>query len=247
MGRQLTKDELIASLRHSKLQTILVEGITDRKIYRWIEEDINENSDFNVDILSCGCRSVLFDVYKYCSELPNVIFIADKDTYVYTNKIPSEYSKVIFTTGYSIENDLFQGGAFVKQWFKKEDNTVFAKCLEEYIKYYAIIFEEWKKNGEISFEIKSPSQVLDDKTHDLKDVFFTHSPSQEIINYLTQSYDLLIQGHALSNIILKVLSRKTRSSKPNLDAVYEACYKSYESDCIKLLKNKVIDRLRIGI
>ncbi|MBQ3688361.1 MAG: hypothetical protein II937_00675 [Bacteroidales bacterium] len=245
MGKQLTKEELIATLQHSKLPTILVEGKTDCKIYRWIEEDINDSLEIDIDILPCSCRSVLLEVFLSCSRVKDLLFIADKDTYAYTRNIPAMYSGVIFTTGYSIENDLIQGKKFIENWLNRSDKKIFAKCLTEYIEYYATALEEWKHNISNSFEIKSPYQVLDEK-NDLKEEYKSKiSPSQDVIDYLVKDYDLLIQGHALFNLITKVICRKDRTSKPNLDAIYEICYKNYESDCIKLLKDRIKQRLHL--
>ena len=246
MGKKLevNKEELIATLKHSSLPTILVEGKTDIKIYRWLEMDLNYDNNIQVDILPCGNRDILLDVYTELSNNRNLIFVADKDKYVYTNTIPKQYQNVIFTNGYSIENDLFHGGKYIKEWFDRDDQELFFQLLNEYIVYYATVLEKWINNQNNDFEIKTPYHVLDEKNNHLKYEFLPKiHPSQNTIDYLKKGYDLLIQGHALFMLISKVLNRSDRVSKPNNDSVYEACYKSYESESIKVLKHKIKQRL----
>ncbi len=55
----LTADELVATLIHTTLPTILVEGTQDMTIYRWLENHIGLS---NTDILPCGGRNNLLAV-----------------------------------------------------------------------------------------------------------------------------------------------------------------------------------------
>jgi len=123
MGKYLTEEELVSTLKHTRIPTILVEGKDDVKIYRWLENDINESYLSHVDILPCGCRNTLMKLYALRLSFSNLVFIADKDQYVY-GTIPPEYSDIVFTTGYSIENDLYAGKR-IEDLFDTQDRTIF--------------------------------------------------------------------------------------------------------------------------
>ncbi|MCX8481078.1 MAG: hypothetical protein ORN58_04080, partial [Sediminibacterium sp.] len=99
MSLYLTEDELIAYLKNSDLNTIIVEGKDDATVYRWLEDEIG---DFNINIMPCQGRETLFKVFDRKSEINNIqiAFIADKDKYVYTG-IPKKYNDIIWTNGYS--------------------------------------------------------------------------------------------------------------------------------------------------
>lgn len=239
MGKYLTEDELRSTLKHSSIPTILVEGKDDLKIYRWIEEDINASTTIHIDIMPCGCRNTLIKLYHSRSDFHKVLFIADKDCYVYST-IPPEYSDIIFTTGYSIENDLYHGKG-IEKLFNKEDALIFKQLLDEFLEYYAREVEKYK-NGE-KFELKlSPQQIL--SNYKLKDEFKpSENPQQSTISYLKADYDLLLRGHSLFQLLNIVLTRRDRNSKPNMDSVYELCYKCYKSDCIDNIRKKVLSSL----
>lgn len=239
MGRNLTEDELISTLRHSEMPTILVEGKDDLKIFRWLEDDINALSSTHVDILPCGCRNTLLKLYKQRSTFSKVIFVADKDQYVY-GTIPPEYSDVVFTTGYSIENDLYQGKG-IENLFDKQDRAIFNKALDSYLEYYAREVEKCIKGEEFKLT-QSPQEIL--KCYLLKDEYKPQQPPQQsMVLKLKENYDLLLRGHSLFQLLLMVLTRKERLSKPNMDSIYEMCYKSYKSECILNLRNTVLSLL----
>ena len=236
MGKYLTEEELFSTLRHSHLPTILVEGKDDFKIYRWIEEELQ--TDFEVDILPCGCRSVLFSVYQNRSNLKNEIFVADKDIYVYTS-VPEKYSDIIFTNGYSIENDLYDGKR-IETMFNEQDAALFAKGLDSYVRYYAYQLKCYFNNLPSCLK-KSPQEVLHD--YELKPEFMPESDVQDVFEYIINKYDLLLRGHSLFQLLNMVLCRKARASKFNTDAVYETCYKFLESSSMNTLKQRIKDSL----
>jgi hypothetical protein len=104
----LSVDEVVATLRNSSLATLLVEGRSDMDLFCALEEICFEN---RVDILPVGGRNSLFEIFGRRSEFANtpVVFLADSDMYVFDPPAP-EFDDVIFTEGYSIENDILLGG-----------------------------------------------------------------------------------------------------------------------------------------
>ena len=102
-----TVDELVATLRRSRLPTIVVEGRDDMRIYRWIEPRV---SNVDTSVLPVGGRNKLLSIYERrneYSQLP-VAFLADRDMWLFSG-IPEQYNHIIWTLGYSIENDIYSG------------------------------------------------------------------------------------------------------------------------------------------
>lgn len=243
MGKYMSEEEIISTLKRSSIPTtIIVEGKDDVKIHRWLEEDINKSTSQQVDILPCGCRSTLLNLYKLRFDFPNnVIFIADKDYYIYTT-IPEEYSDVVFTTGYSIENDLYHGKD-IEKLFNEDDAAIFGQSMNSYLEYYAREVEKCIE-GE-NFQLKlSPQQILE--KFKLKDEYKPEkSPQESTISNLRENYDLLLRGHSLFQLLNMVLTRKGRLSKPNMDSIYEICYKYNKPASIENLKKKIISLLKL--
>ncbi len=104
----LTADILIATIKRSALPTIFVESKDDAIIYRGFESFLGIGK---IDFIQCGGRNTVLKIYERRNELSSkkIKFIADRDMWVFTS-VPAEYLEVIFTQGYSIENDLYTDG-----------------------------------------------------------------------------------------------------------------------------------------
>ena len=107
---KMTECEIISLLERSSLPiSILIEGKDDIIIYRRLEHYL----DTDVDVLGVGGRSILLSIFNKQTQgeilkNKNIIYIADKDIW-FNIGIPEAYQnpKLIFTSGYSIENDIF--------------------------------------------------------------------------------------------------------------------------------------------
>ncbi|MCI7429470.1 MAG: hypothetical protein MSS84_01080 [Bacteroidales bacterium] len=242
---------IISSINHSKLPCIIVEGESDVKIYRWILEEIGLADYFfpaNItDIIKeqGGC-STLRELYLHRNRItnPNVLFISDKDIYVYS-QIPQKYDGIIFTKGYSIENDLYEGCLLEQKLFEKEDKQLFNCVLEEFIRYYACEFQKYH-NGEKYNLRKKPESIIDKEyklNSSLLENFF--EPSKEIVDYFKNQYDLLLRGHSLFKLVGMVLHRKKRDPKYSESALYELCYKFCQSQSIKEMQEKIKEKFDV--
>jgi len=99
-------DFVLRTLRTSDLPTVVVEGEHDKQIYRWLEDLLDRP---HVNILSAKGRDNLLEIFKRRGEFKRrlpVVFMADKDKWVFSGP-PAEYDDIIWTSGYSIENDLY--------------------------------------------------------------------------------------------------------------------------------------------
>lgn len=91
-------------------------------IYRWLEHEVGIN---NANFFPCGGRDTLLKVFERRDEFKNLkcIFVADKDTFVYINP-PEKYNDIIWTNGYSIENDLYYGKG-IEQLLSIDEKDIF--------------------------------------------------------------------------------------------------------------------------
>ena len=99
--------ELVATLRNSRLPTIVVEEPSDVRIYsRWIERRLFDT--YNVDILAAGGKSNLLNLHERRSEFADlpVVFSTNQGIWLFSG-IPENYKDIVCTQGYSIENDLY--------------------------------------------------------------------------------------------------------------------------------------------
>lgn len=239
-NKYLTDDELISAINHSSEPYIIIEGPDDVMIYRWILEDINCTSMLEP---RNGCGGVK-NIYNRRNEItnPKVVFICDKDTYVYTNTIPEKYKDILYTEGYSIENDLYQGKSFEKHYFRKEDKILFEKALNEFLRYYACELEKFKNSKDFDFT-KSPESILSENylldTSKLTDY---KEPSQSSVEYIRNDYDLLLRGHSLFHLVRMIVGRKERIIKYSQKHLYDMCY-CLKSNSIIKMQNRIKELL----
>ena len=129
-GIKLSEDEMVSYLKNTFLPTILVEGSDDLSVYnRHLESKINIE---DVDILSCQGRLALLNIFKRKEEFKNakVVFVADKDMWFFDG-VPEEYkNQIVFTDGYSLENDIYVESRF-KKLLEKDDIKKFENLIKE--------------------------------------------------------------------------------------------------------------------
>ena len=208
-----TADEIIASLKHTNLPTIVVEGKDDMKIYRLLEKSLHHQ----ISILQCGGRTTLLEVFERKEEFknPNVIFIADSDMYVFSEIPPKYISDVLqFTKGYSIENDLYMDGQKMLDSAVLNHTELEKKqaILENVIKWFAFQVECDKNTGVFSCKVKevnlnSTKYMLKNKTNFAAN-FLTNQnykpASTAILADLKANYATKLRGKFLFQIYQKI-------------------------------------------
>jgi hypothetical protein len=239
MNLHLTEDEIIEYLKRSSLTTVLVEGKDDMIIYRWIEEEIGIQ---NANFMSCGGRDRLLKVFNRRNEFNHIktVFVADKDAFVY-DKTPDNLSDIIWTKGYSIENDLYQGQK-IEQLLDVNENVKFRKAISNYITYYAFEVEQYQKKLIYNFS-NHPNQILcnaQNLKQDFLDEINFESPNNETIEYLQKEYDSLLRGKSLFALLIRFLSARNRNIKHSKNSLLEHCFKMHRSDSM----NNIIEQLK---
>jgi len=195
----ISVDELISTLNHSQVPTLIVEGNDDFNIYRWIE---NRIKDLKIDVLPCTGRNNLLQMYKRKHEIrnPNVLFLADRDLWIF-GSIPEEYEGIIFTEGYSIENDIYMAArGQIEALIPDSQQELYLTALFEYTKWYCFEISNFllKKNYELDFNIK---KILDNKTKHLSQHFITErgyvKVNDEFVDQVFAQFYLKHRGKSL--------------------------------------------------
>ena len=213
MRTQVTLDELIGYLKKSSLPTILVEGNDDIIVFRKLENEIGIG---NADVLQCGGRLTLFKMFERRQEYSNLktAFIADRDMFVFST-IPPQYQAIIFTAGYSIENDLLSRYEFHRLFESSEPND-FQQLINAIIPWFAFEVSEHLAGREHQVD-KHPNELVPEGTNQISADWlaargFT-TPNQSIIDDLRQNYLMKLQGHLLMSCLTRFLCRSGRRVK----------------------------------
>lgn len=235
----LTVDELLTTINRTSLPTIIVEGSDDVAIYRWIEKQILRK---NADVIQCGGRKKLIAVYERRHEIKkniSIVFLADKDMWIYKG-VPTEYKSIIFTRGYSLENDLIEGSLNVVLKLLNEDELMNLKQIyNEIIPWYTREVCRYMEGN--SFKLNySIYQLLDIHKLELKDDFPCYSennPSQiKIASFIKENKELHIRGKNLLDIFLFILQSEKRVVKYSKESLIDIIMRFSLNDNINLLK-----------
>lgn len=243
MSLDLTVDEIVNTLKRSSLKTVLVEGKDDILIYRWIE---NEIGIVNANFLSCGGRDKLLQVFERRSEFPDlkVIFVADKDAYVYVNP-PENLSDIIWTNGYSIENDLYFGRN-IESLLDSQEKEIFMTSLNSFIEYYAFEIEKYLAGLEFCF-IYHPQHIICEIKNVVKQEFLEQinyiKAKDEVVAMLRSNYDVLIRGKSLFALLTRILNKHNRPIKHSKMTLLEHCYRTHKSEKFIELISRINERI----
>lgn len=228
MALELTVDEIVDTLKRSSLTTVLVEGKDDVLLYRWMENEIGIT---NASFFPCGGRDKLLQVFGRRNEFSNLktIFVADKDAYVYINP-PEDLNEIIWTNGYSIENDLYERK--IETLLDNDEKSMFLKSLNSFIDYYAFEIENFLEGKSYCFR-NHPQHIICETKNEVKREFLESinfkDPKKEIKQDLEERYDVLIRGKSLFALLTRILSKQSRQIKHSKMSLLEHCFRTHKS------------------
>lgn len=219
MSRRLepTIDEIINTLKRSFIPVILVEGSDDAFIYRYLKNKY-DLSEINLQV--CGSRTRLFEIYKRKEEFldKRITYIADKDSYRFL-PIPEIFNEVVFTKGYSIENDIYDG-ADIENYLDKDDFDNFNKLRQTIANWFAGEVEKLINPNHLgkTFEVSSHiDQIVPKGTSVICPKYKLGKeciePSQKTLDNVLEDYDLNIRGKQLFQMLSRFTSKKGRFSR----------------------------------
>ena len=238
-------DELVALLRNSQLPTVLVENYSDVRIYsRWAERRLF--GTYKVDVLAVGGKVNLLSVHERRNEFVDlpVVFIANRDMRVFSG-IPESYKDIIYTHGYSIENDIYSisGIEHLLDPVKASEHWI---VRESVIKWFAFEVEEFLAGG-LPGAPPSLDELVPAGNTELDNVFCEHRGFHLAGSHVTEKvsrghpYQFNLPGKLLFQIL-------ARFSTVSLDGLYNAALTNYESvpgKLIQEIKDK-LDKQRFG-
>jgi Protein of unknown function (DUF4435) len=233
----MTADEIIASIRTSTLPTVFVEGKDDMSVYRQIEKLFGTRK---VNFFPCGGRTTLLEIFHRRNELSNItsLFIADKDMWVLTS-VPSEFSDIHFTHGYSLENDLYIDGQHIIDGLLDEEELIIKRetlnSLIEWFSYEADLY----LSGQVADNKFAAITILNDKimpigansfsTSFLSDRNF-QTPNTNTYQDIATNYKVKLRGKFIFQTYLRIFvhfrKKKDTHAVVFSDAqLFELCYR----------------------
>ncbi len=250
-------ENLVDALRLSNKPNIIVEGRDDEIIYGTLVERLGR---FDVGFFSAGSKDTLLHLYEELSDCENsgdfrhapVAFIADQDMWLFRG-IPNQYDDIIWTEGYSIENDLY---AHVKLRDRVGNKVEYDQTIDAISMWFAYKVEEYleKNPPEKTFESIRDEEHVDvahrlnrivplDKTTLSPDLEFLPS-DHERVREIRRVYHLQLRGKLLFELLVRFLN-KPKQGFQNATVSYQGLYNDAitvpESD---LLFSRLEDEVR---
>ncbi|MFY0579669.1 hypothetical protein ACN28S_40335 [Cystobacter fuscus] len=234
-----TTEELVSLLKRTSLPTLLVEGTGDAQVYRHIEESLQT---LGVNALSCGGRTTLLELFVRRSEFNHIktVFLADKDMWLFSG-VPASYPDVVWTTGYSIENDIYSGSDIEKIMTTDEDGQ-FRQLLSFVCKWFAFCVDEYMLGRDANVAIH-PNEISPFGTIGIDSSFASKygfkDPDPLTYDLIIKNYTSHLRGKTLFQVLLRVLAASSRESKYSKANLMELCVKINPSSSVKDLLAKL--------
>lgn len=203
----MTVDHLVGILQRSQKPSIVVEGDDDVIIYRELTKRIGI---FEVILHPAGGRDKLLQVYERRDEFSQVpvAFIADQDMWLFSGIEPG-YDDVIWTRGYSIENDLY-ADADMERLLDKNDRAEHQQILDSISTWFAFTVEEYLAGNSPTLDLHCDEMVPPGKTEldadfCVRQGFRTPNPNR--VQQIRSAYKLLLRGKQLFQLLVRFLSK----------------------------------------
>ena len=225
-ARHLTDETVLVGMLHnSQLPTVIVEGKDDHQIYQWVERCAGSQK---ANVLPVGGKETLLAVYRRRNEFAHlpVAFVADRDLWLFSG-IPPDYPDIIWTEGYSIENDLY-ADANLENLLDADEVEKHRQVLEAIIEWFAFEVEEHlacrpAQVDKHCNEIVPLGQIEMDQNFCTRRGF--RPPNEELHQQIKDEYQLQLRGKTLFQILVRFLSAPRRDAKHSTSGLYEIAVK----------------------
>ena len=203
----MTVEHLVGVLRRARKPNIVVEGDDDVIIYRELAKRIGI---LEVVLLPSGGREKLLQVYERRSEFSHVpvAFVADQDMWIFSGIEPS-YNDIIWTHGYSIENDLYSD-AGLERLLNESEIAEHKQILDSISTWFAFAVEEYLAGNSPDLDLHCDEMVPPGKT-ELDPNFCARRgfrvPNTERVQQIRAAYQLLLRGKQLFQLLVRFLSK----------------------------------------
>ena len=227
MARNMTVDDwvIVLSDPHTYIPTVIVEGENDIPIYRRIEKYIGVQ---DADVIQVGGRNNLLSLYERRKEFAHlpVAFVADRDLWLFSG-IPPDYPDIIWTEGYSIENDLY-ADANLENLLDADEVEEHQQVLEAIIEWFAFEVEEHLACRPAQVD-KHCNEIVPLGQNEMDQGFRNsrgfRSPNQTLHQRIKNAYQLQLRGKTLFQVLVRFLSAPDRRPKHSTSGLYEFAVK----------------------
>lgn len=207
---------ILATIRNSHTgKFVIIEGVDDIIVYRNL---INLYKHLGIKVIPAGGRDKvleLFDELKLSHDINKTIFIVDKDSWIFTG-IPDEYQheRIITTSGYSIENDIFIDKGIVSILEATGTYNNFTNELSVYLRWFALAITRFINNPDGEVLNIHPQHFFKDTTTitELCAIKSGETFPQSLYDDLLINYSLKLRGKCL--LPLGIRSLNSRPSSP---------------------------------
>jgi hypothetical protein len=212
------------------LPTLLVEGEDDALIYRWLESQLGI---FAGSILICSGRDVLVSIYRQRASIAHgkIAWLADRDMWLFYPP-PADLAGIIFTTGYSIENDLYAGSE-IESLLEPAERSQHSVLIQLACRWFAfeILESQAGRDAHVDHHIK---RIVDFAAMDLDTVFCAargySEPDASFAGSILANYKLQLRGKTLLQALVHYLSDARRNPKYSYASILELCLKLYPAN-----------------
>ena len=221
MMRNIPINVTINRIKKSTNPIVIVEGPDDIIVYRHLMSVYKEKSLTVVPSGGRGKALNIFNHLKNTSFISNVIFIVDKDLWVFSCP-PNEYvnDRIIFTTGYSLENDIYVDGKIKELLIGQSIYNDFFTHLKRYMKWYALVINRHLNNNNTDALDVVAANFLSDINieNSLCTPIAGENFPQDLYHSLLSEYDTKIRGKNLLDMAVWFLNNKKPSGIFNKNA-----------------------------
>lgn len=234
-------NEFIAMVKNTDLFTVFIEGSDDVIFYEPLES-ICDDAPKTIDIRPVGGRNIVLGVFQGLKDTPfinKVVFIVDKDTWIHVGKPHEfEHARLICTSGYSIENDIYMDFDFCNFMISLKVYNDFLEKLEEYISWYAIaikrVIDDTVLKGD-TLNIHPIDFFKNNKKDSLIVLRENESVDIDLLNDIKENFKLKLRGKNLMNLALYVVNSKPNSSRYTTKSIAQISVHNGRKDNLNII------------
>ncbi len=222
-GTRTGLSRLLSRIRHTgQKRVVIVEGKTDKMIYWWVRDRFGTG---NARVFYAGSISELLKIYNQKTNLFEdrniaVAFMADRDLELLfcTNPQPDD---IIWTEGYCIENDLYEGYLkdHLEVLLERGEINQLQKIRDAVVEWFAFEYEKFLERR-LTSDTKVGTDLNDLVLQGSTRVDYTFlndrgfkKPDSNLVNRFKSEYNLRVAGKLLFQMLARFLGDSDRVKK----------------------------------
>ena len=217
--------EWVAALSRMRDPIVLVEGKDDVQICRWAAERLGIG---RMDIYPAGGRQTLLALYEKRSKYSHlaVAFVADRDLSLFCC-VPQGYDDVIWTEGYSIENDIY-ADANLEDLLNADEADPHRESLESLVEWFAFEVQEDLEGRDAHID-KHYDQIIPSGETKVDQALLTsrqfRPPKADLHQQIQDAYQLQLRGKFLFQLLYRFVNAPGRGTRYNIATLHENAVK----------------------